>query len=521
MGLPGFRSLVMRPERATWPLFVGLFLVLLSLSPGSTVGMGYSAENRIAASQLLANLGDWASLKHASTPISWPRHGLFESLLQVPFLLLGRLLFGSDAWADRMLSLEPVLATSLLCAVLFAWVRRLTSSLVWSYLLALAAAFGTMLWPYAYIGLETSQSLFLLLAGFLAFCSASRTWTHTIGFAVACGLAVSLKSNGLALIPSAALLVLVYCGRQPEDRTPPQTVGMARTLAVILVVAAMYGSNLYTRSLAPVWATGLFRAPELQVVREPLQVVFNLVCMIGSPNKGLLVYSPVLLVGLLSLGRAYRADRRLALFACLTLVCLMVSGARLYYWSDETWGPRYLHASIAPLLLCLAASRRDTRFRLWGETPFIALTACGVFVSFLGISFYYGKLHVAAQRTSHSSLESLQFDPNWNHIRFNRELLRTWRRGGGEASPWPPPPHWWWERPADIPPERTIDLRTMASPQPRLLGSLRPGKTSPDSAARLELASLATGFLVLLALGRWAAASERAASASRLEPDRP
>src|SRR5207253_5615063 len=117
---------------------------------------------------------------------------------------------------------------------------------------------------------------------------------------------------------------------------------------------------------------------------------------------------------------------------------LMIGSAVVSWWSEETWGPRYLHSAVAPLLLCLAAARRDRPFRLKREVPLAALAGCGLFVSFLGVTFYYGLLHRAALASTRSNLETIQNDPGWNHVRFNLELLRTWIEGGTRERRWPP-----------------------------------------------------------------------------------
>ena len=69
---------------------------------------------------------------------------------------------------------QPILFTSLSLVVTFLWIRRLTGSLAWSYSLSLTAGVATMLWPYAYIGLETTQSFFVILSAYLALATEKR-----------------------------------------------------------------------------------------------------------------------------------------------------------------------------------------------------------------------------------------------------------------------------------------------------------------------------------------------------------
>lgn len=111
-------------------------------------------------------------------------------LFDLPFLKLGKFLVSPDF----MLSFQPALLTAALVTILFLWLRKLCSPGM-SLFLTLTAAFGTMLWPYAYISLETEQSFSVLLAGYLALAGgAIRSWPRPPLFAITCGLALSVKS---------------------------------------------------------------------------------------------------------------------------------------------------------------------------------------------------------------------------------------------------------------------------------------------------------------------------------------
>src|SRR5262249_37693713 len=159
----------------------GVALVYLAFSPFVASGMGYVGVEMAACRQIAASLGGVAG----AGPIAWPHNGAAGLLVQCPFVALG------DAFSARFpsagewaMSLQPLLATTLLVTVLFVWASRLAGGRAWGLGIALAAGFATMLWPYAYIGLETTQSLFLLLAGFVALDdSAARTWPRALLFA--------------------------------------------------------------------------------------------------------------------------------------------------------------------------------------------------------------------------------------------------------------------------------------------------------------------------------------------------
>jgi hypothetical protein len=92
----------------------------------------------------------------------------------------------------------------------------------------------------------------------------------------------------------------------------------------------------------------------------------NFVGLFLSPGKGLLLYSPLVALGLLGLPRLWRHDRLLAVavFAPLALLSAFISVSA--HWSDEVWGPRYLvPVAFLPLLalpwwLTTARRRRVT-----------------------------------------------------------------------------------------------------------------------------------------------------------------
>ena len=77
---------------------------------------------------------------------------------------------------DFVLSFQPALLTAATLAVLYLWLRKICSPGK-SLFLTMTGAFGTMLWPYAYISLETKQTLFILLAGYMGLAVGEiRSW---------------------------------------------------------------------------------------------------------------------------------------------------------------------------------------------------------------------------------------------------------------------------------------------------------------------------------------------------------
>jgi hypothetical protein len=356
--------------------------------------------------------------------------------------------------------------------LLYAWSVRLSGSRAWGIAVALAGTFATMLWPYAYIGMETLQSLALLAAAYCALADAREgppPWGRSLVFGALAGFAVSAKSIGFLLVPAAAYLWY----RLHPSRSGP-TVG--RGVASIGIAAAVFALNLATRLTSWQRFGGTAAYGRGWLVSDPIAPFLHATALLVSPNKGLLVFAPLAVVGLLALPAAWRRDRAVCVFALLTLCGVGGGLSVLGIWSDETWGPRYLHVAVAPLLLVFAVSRAGRHLRLRSEAPFAAATAAGFAVSALGVLFYYGSLTGAANATTTLTLESLQGDLTWNHPRFNAHLLRVWLSRGTipflihREKTWnfhdPNPPIVW----------RAFDARPMAAPQPFVLVPARAGR---------------------------------------------
>ena len=501
-------------RRASWLFFLAVTLIYLSLSPGRIAGMGYTGHNLRASAQILSRLGDALAGRPAMAPIDWPKHGALELVFELPFLAAGRLFLGDSAESDdRALSVQPILATALLCMLILLWVRALTGSMLWSYVVASAAAFGTMLWPYAYMGLETTPSLFLLLAAYLALRPGSgRGWPTTLTFALSAGLAVSLKSSGVFLAPAVAFL-LYASGRARSPATTSSRAAIAKAMVAPAIVGLVFFLGAYTRSFY--WSKRgqafLTFVTDDWLADGPLTSVANAWALYFSVNKGLLVYAPVAFLGLAVCGRAFRADSRLVTFVVLVLAGITIAMALFIVSSDESWGPRYLHAAVGPLVVCLGAAKGSVPFRLRREAPLLGLSALGLAVSLLGSLFYYGALHQAATRVSLVRLEAFSEDLCFNHPRFNLALLRLWLRArvGFEVRPllWPPARHW---RPSPLPPSasaRRVDLREFAHPQPAVLRDL---ETVPANPGRDRLGWRFYGLCLALGLALWIASGRLA-----------
>jgi len=478
---------LMRVRKTAILLFFALTACYLILTPGTTIGQGYVSEEMASGNQMLTSFSAWFSGQPVPNMV-WSRHGPVSVLFDLPFLIAGKFLVSQDF----MLSLEPTFLTSGLMVLVFLWLRKMSTPWM-SLMLTLTGAFATMLWPYAYIGLETKQSFVVLLAGYVALANGKiRRWPGLVLFGIAGGLSLTVKNTGIVMWP--AIAYLVYVQFRDDWR-----VRQLQLLVVSLLIAGVWEVGNVLRN--PYWIPkgGVYYSFRGWMMDSPIQVLANFVGIFGSPIKGLAVFAPLLLLCIYAIPRAFRSVHRdLTVFTLLITGCTAGLISLLIVTSDEIWGPRYMHVAIAPLLLCIGAAW--PRFGLKIGLPLVCLAAVGFVVSFLGSFSNYGVPSLAMRDAAQNTMEWINGDPVWSGPAFESRLVSTWLKPGEEPVPWIPLHHWVWEPPKDFPAEwRTIDLREYSTPQSILLQfwSATP-KGEKRTIFRVSLFSMIVGPLLLL-----------------------
>lgn len=432
-------------------LFLGISFCYISLMPGTVGGRGYVNEELESGSRMLEVFNAWVKGRTVP-PMLWSRHGPIPVLFDLPFIKIGKFFISPDF----VLSLQPILLTAALVTLLFLWLRKLCSPRM-SLLLALTGAFGTMLWPYAYIGLETKQSLLVLLAGYLALANGKmRGWPKLLLLALVCGLALTVKSTGIVMWPAFAYIL--YAQFRDDWRSHLPQLLVLPTVVVGVVALGAWGRNFY-------WAPQGGGLSQLLpwIIDTPLNYFTNFMAVFGSPNKGFLVYCPVLIVSLFAIPAAYRANRDATIFAVLVAATTAGFISLLKETGDEVWGCRFMHVAIAPLLLCIGSA--SSRFQWKKHLPLVFLSLTGVAISFLGAFFYYGTMGAATDKSGQNTMEWFYGDPVWNEIVFDSRILRVWVDGGNQPVPWTPRHQWVWAPPPGTPDWITVNLQDYKTPQ--------------------------------------------------------
>ena len=312
----------------------------------------------------------------------YARTGLLQPLLEAPFFAAGHFAdvhfgyFSDFPNGYAFLWFYNPFVAALAAVALFALVFLTRGSLKWASTIAALFVVASIAWPYAKIGMETTF-MFAIIAAFAVAVWARRSpsalsWGLT-GFAT--GAAVATKAYALvSVLPIAILLWPAFIAL---DRRQKVRLGIAVCLPVLLWLAAVGWYN-WSRFGS---ATDFGYPPSPLTLSAPL----NFLGLIFSPGKGLIFYSPLVVLGCLGLPRLWREDRSLALALIAFLFSLTALSGLSTYWGDEVWGPRYIVPAAWALLVPIAWWA-GSRLR---QKVLVGVAVVALFVQIVGVSAQY------------------------------------------------------------------------------------------------------------------------------------
>jgi hypothetical protein len=299
-------------------------------------------------------------------------HG--QALLQAPLYLIGRTLGG---WQSTLVSYAlarcAVAWFNPIVIALTSWLIMLFGSRLgfrWRLSLGLggAYAFGTMALAYTHTHFgEPALAMLYVGAAYTLFRARDadaglRRWLILAG--VCLGVAMLVRVRAVIVLPAFLIYAVVTQRRRRDLAAMLLPIG----LAAIWIAAwnmVRFGSPLQTGDSLIVADIG-FNTP----------LLFGLYGLLLSPGKGLFVYNPVALAGLVGVLRLLRQRRAEALLFVLISLTLLVFHAVYDLWSGGwNWGPRFL-LPLLPFWLLGAGNLFSGRHRRLARA--VVLAACGL-----------------------------------------------------------------------------------------------------------------------------------------------
>ncbi len=290
-------------------------------------------------------------------------------VLALPFTGLGFTLdngfnpFGSAMFlSEFFIALTNAIASYLVYKIAKGHFNEKTSTL-----LAFGYAFATISWPFTTYFFQSDTSAMLNL--FTVYFALKG---KPVFSGVAAGTAFTVDYVNAVLIPVILVYFLATRGRRALSFLIPTSMG--------LFLIGAYNATIFGNPLAS--SEQVYQHTPSIFTKFSYPLLNGLALNLISPERGLLIYCPILLLGLLGFRialrrRGYR-KQAILFFACFLAVLIPYS-----MWVDpmggESFGPRFLISAI-PFILIPAGFIIEEVSQTW----FLALYAVGVGINGIG-----------------------------------------------------------------------------------------------------------------------------------------
>jgi len=351
-------SLRARPPLAALLLVLAVLLATTDDRSFGVIPDGKEMLSAGAAVAFSAELGvsrDFENAVPREGGDGFSRYGMGQSLAEVPFLWAARAL---HAVSPSIPSAPLFVLLPILSLAAASWgVARAAGHLGASAPAQVAAGgalvLATPLWAYA--GSDFSEPLQTALLGLaLAALTAHRS-APTRARALAAGVllgALPLVKSLLWIVSlpllGAALLPLRAAPGPAKGKKGPRGAAVPGDPPALLLGAAVPGALWLALELAR------FGRPFGGYPGEDFSYPFltGLLRLTLLPNKGLLVYAPVVLLALPGFALLFRRDRPLALGLGASILALLGSASAWWAWDGQAaWGPRLVLTALPAALL--------------------------------------------------------------------------------------------------------------------------------------------------------------------------
>ena len=378
---------------------IGWLLLLAALALyGATINDELTAPDerqRLALAEAIATNG-LGALDGSGTVSRYPP---LTSIVAAPFVGTARALGARQplVWGRRGAAASSMVVTALIVLALFATMRRAGYDPLACALAGAAFVLANPLWPYSKrLYSEPVSTLMVTLVALGLAALGRRPRGGVVLIVVALGLLMLAAPAPAAVTGFAALAALAVAGRW---RAPAWSVA-ALGVCLAAVVAMQY---LRFGKLASGYEGEKFT----------FEMAEGLYGLVLSPGRSVLLYAPLVLLGVPGAVLAWRRGMRmLPVFAMLVLVVQVTLMAAWWSWhGGDCYGPRLVIAVLpAAGLFAVEIARRR-----WARWLLVPVTALGLYAQLLGVAFvheYDSYLWPDGQRTSKN-----RYDWEWAQLR--------------------------------------------------------------------------------------------------------
>lgn len=291
--------------------------------------------------------------------------------------------------------LTNIIITSLTGILLFRYLLTLGFSLRASMACSLTFGIGTVAWPYARFFFAEPLAAFGMLLALYGCTLFHRTRHLHSAFLCGLGLGVTVLAFSAGVIASPIFLggitgsvIFKRRSRQIKSHVVLAVTGWVLGLLGPLFITFLYN---YLRFGSP-WETGWRAEQAISVQDFTLPIHKGLIGLLISPARGLLFYSPVLLLALFGYVKAFRKHKyEFSLITALVAIYLIFYSMWRAWHAGWSWGPRYLVPILPLMCIPMAATWEHVNRRqfILGRAMVLLLVTISVTIQLIGVAGNY------------------------------------------------------------------------------------------------------------------------------------
>ena len=276
----------------------------------------------------------------------YSRFGLGLAFIFTPYIILGKILAGFinlpvNQLTDFLISFYNIFFGAGSCVIMFYTVRFFGNSNRTALIISLLLGFGTFCWRYSVWDFpEVTQMFFLILS---IYCVLKNSVKSLSLGGLSFGCLILLKAIYMAYLP----IFILYILANNKQSLKKCLINCGLFLAIVLIGLAfiLYFNYLRFGEFSEfgygVEANNFY----LSGIKE------HAAKLIYWWDKGVLIYNPLFILGILGYFKLIKSFRKETLFFVALILLNFILTSMWYGWhGGSSWGPRYL-VPLAPLWL--------------------------------------------------------------------------------------------------------------------------------------------------------------------------